>query len=55
MRNENIIYLRKGVRRIEIVTMCFSQEPEKKNLVTLSFFFSGLLHSLISPPSDVSL
>ena len=30
MRKENFIYLRKGVRRIEIVTMFFSQEPEKK-------------------------
>ena len=50
MRNENFIYLRKGVRRIEIVTMCFSQEPEKKNLVTLSFFFQDYFISSYLPP-----
>ena len=49
MRNENSIYLRKGVRRIEIVTMYFSQEPEKKNLVTLSFFFRITSLAHISP------
>ena len=50
MRNENFIYLRKGVRRIEIVTMFFSQEPEKENLVTLSFFFPDYFISSYLPP-----
>ena len=50
MRNENLIYLRKGVRRIEIVTMYFSQEPEKKSLVTLSFFFPDYFISSYLPP-----
>ena len=50
MRNENFIYLRKGVRRIEIVTMHFSQEPEKKNIVTLSFFFQDYFISSYLPP-----
>ena len=49
MRNKNFIYLRKGVRRIEIVTMYFSQEPEKKSLVTLSFFFRITSLAHISP------
>ena len=49
MRYVNIIYLRQGVRRIEIVTMCFSQEPEKKNLVTLNFFFRITSLAHISP------
>ena len=35
---------------MEIVTMCFSQEPEKKSLVTLSFFFSDYFVSSYLPP-----
>ena len=35
---------------MEIVTMYFSQEPEKKNLVTLSFFFPDYFISSYLPP-----